>query len=637
MFCMGFALVLPLDILLMLSRALDILLIRRHHRAEKGSIEKAATMTRPAHSRIVPGTPLAVLKFGGSVLRDDAHLQLAVHEVYRELRGGRKVVAVVSAFLGQTDELVRRASTISDDPMGVAMLCATGEAVSVGMLTLALHRAGIPAIPLPPSMVGVRTCGNLLDADPIELCVQSTNRELQNAPVVVVPGFVGLSEDGHISLLGRGGSDLTALAYAHGLNAEVCRLLKDVDGVYTDDPHVNPHADRYVHIPFDLAKDMGDVVVQPKAREFAIKNEQPFELGAIAEPRWTHVGRSDQAETERAATVQPLRIGLLGYGTVGAGVAALLSAHPNLFQIASIGVRTLERDVQQDHKSLLTQDTDRVVNDCDILVELIGGTTVAAVHIENALRSGTDVVTANKALVAADGVQLRRLAAGHNATLRYSAAVGGALPAIELVDRLSAGPHEIIEITGILNGTCNFVLDRVIAGEVFDQAVAAAQEAGFAEADPTLDLDGSDVASKLAILMTHAAGMPITHESIQRNALLDLDPARIQAARERGQTLRLIARASRDMAAASTQWRFQVQVEEVSLECIWGKAKGAWNALEVTTRDGTTHSIRGMGAGRWPTAEAVMADLFDLYRHRHLVGHTPAKAASAMQDDVSIS
>src|SRR5260370_137560 len=179
---------------------------------------------------------ITVLKFGSSVLRSEKDLPNVVHEIYRAWRAGEQVIAVVSAFGDTTDQLLRRAENVCPQPdkSALATLLATGEAASSALLVLALGRAGIPARVLDAAQVGLRTVGGRLDADPVAVDSARLVSESRKA-VVVLPGFVGRGENGDTTLLGRGGSDLTALFLAHRLSAR-CVLVKDVDGVYTNGP-----------------------------------------------------------------------------------------------------------------------------------------------------------------------------------------------------------------------------------------------------------------------------------------------------------------------------------------------------------------------------------------------------------------
>ena len=252
--------------------------------------------------------PITVLKFGSSILRDEGDLPAVVGEVGALAAAGHRVVAVVSAMGGSTDDLLGRAGRICSNPDSSALssLLATGEATSAALLAMALNRGGIPAAVLDPGRVGPVTRGPLLDAEPVSFNREITLSTLSNRPVAVMPGFVGRDRGGEFSLLGRGGSDLTALVVAHFLGAERCRLVKDVDGIYESDPSVGArngcrrgHSDegpavaggaqrrdparprRYELLSWDGALRLGAKVTQPKALEYARTHRLSFEVGAM--------------------------------------------------------------------------------------------------------------------------------------------------------------------------------------------------------------------------------------------------------------------------------------------------------------------------------------------------------------------
>jgi len=301
----------------------------------------------------------------------------------------------------------------------------------------------------------------------------------------------------------------------------------------------------------------------------------------------------------------PLRVALLGCGTVGGGVLAHLLARPHLFQVTGVLVRDLCRDrgpglphhlFTADARELLGRGTDAVV-------ELLGGREPAGRLIRESLDLGRSVVTANKALLAEEIGPLADLAARRGACLLYSASVGGALPALETVRR-AAALGRIRALSGVLNGTCNFVLDRCLAGSSFPVAVAEAQAAGYAEADPALDLDGSDTAQKLALLAREAFGAGLRWNEIPRQGIEGLD-----GLLSSGKTVRLVAACERtaDGLVAS------VCPRELPDGHLFARAAGAGNALRIEMEDGSLTELTAEGAGRWPTSAAVLADLHDLH------------------------
>lgn len=236
--------------------------------------------------------PLTVLKLGGSVLRDESDLPVAVAEVRRHQEAGHRVLAVVSALGGTTEKLLasaRRLST-SPDPASLTALLATGEATSAALLALALDAVGLRTTVLEPAHVGPFTNGPLLDAEPLGLDGGSILEALERRPIAVLPGFIGRSLDGEVSVLGRGGSDLTALFAAHFLAADRCRLLKDVDGVYEGDPAAGGVSRRYRVLSWGDALALDPCILQPKALLVARRYRIAFEVGRPGEPAGTRVG-----------------------------------------------------------------------------------------------------------------------------------------------------------------------------------------------------------------------------------------------------------------------------------------------------------------------------------------------------------
>jgi len=234
---------------------------------------------------------IIVLKFGSSVLRTNEDLPAVVNEIYEWWLQDYRVVAVVSAFGNTTDQLTQRAYSVcvEPDPTLLAALLATGEAASSALLGLALRHAGIPARVFNAEQAGLTTLGPVLDAELIGLDKPGLLTALQKS-VVVLPGFVGRA-DGETTLLGRGGSDLTALFVAHQLEAQ-CILVKDVDGLYTSDPNneTGTNATRFVEVSYATARKVGGSVVQVKAIDFAERHQLSFTVSSIGADVSTQVG-----------------------------------------------------------------------------------------------------------------------------------------------------------------------------------------------------------------------------------------------------------------------------------------------------------------------------------------------------------
>ena len=574
---------------------------------------------------------IKVLKFGSSVLRTEEDLPLAAHEIYREWRLGARVLAVVSAFGDTTDRLLARAQSLcpEPEPAGLAALLATGEATSAALLGLALARAGIPVKVLDPAQAGLRTTGGRLDAELVSADVERLREELQSR-VVVLPGFVGRDAEGSATLLGRGGSDLTALFLAERLGGR-CVLVKDVDGLYTADPArpalARPR--RFQRVGWGTAAAVGGKVVQPKAVRFAESRGLSFEITAPGAAVSTEVCAGPDVTCAPSVSTPPLRIALLGCGTVGGGVYERLAALPEFFEVTGVATRTPLRAHAAGVPAHLNAfgPEELIEGDCDVVVELVGGVEQAGEFVSRALRLGRHVVTANKALVSSKWELLERCAAESRVTLRYGAAVGGVVPALETVARLRE-QGRIKSFAGVVNGTTNFILDRLASGEEFDSAVRAAQAAGYAETDPTLDLDGTDAAQKLVLLAREAFGVRLNVDEVRRVGLEQAEPARVRAARDEGLAVRLVA------SCRLTEKGVEASVvpTELPLAHPLATTEGAENRLLVETEAGKLHLVKGRGAGRWPTTEAVLADLFDL--RRELCGVAFEDTAEAFTADV---
>ncbi|HEX7332512.1 MAG TPA: homoserine dehydrogenase [Pyrinomonadaceae bacterium] len=540
---------------------------------------------------------IIVLKFGSSVLRSESDLPTAVHEIYRWWREGFQVVTVVSAFGNTTDELTQRAHSVCDQPNDelVAALLATGEAASSALLGLALNRSGIRATVLDAEQAGLATDGPVLDANLTSIDTVSVHEALRNG-VVVLPGFVGRGKSGKKTLLGRGGSDLTALFIAQRLGA-TCRLIKDVDGLYTSDPNATRTAARFGRVSYATAARVGGAVVQRKAIDFAEQHRLKLIVSSAGSSRATEIGPYPDSIVLTNAQVQPLRVALLGCGTVGGGVHQRLAALPEIFDVVGVGTRDVCLETL-------------IAEPVDVVIELLGGEEPARTLISKALRLGRHVVTANKCLLAKDLAILQRLASNNGVALKYSAAVGGVLPALETVTRARkfAPLHSI---SGVLNGTTNFILDQLANGSDLAGAVSAAQKHGYAERDSQLDLNGTDSAQKLILLARAAFDVDLPLSSIETHGIQNLNANQIQTARNNSRITRLVAECRRE----SHGFAAKVSPVELPFDHPLAHVRGVENRLLIQSQTGKSWDVCGSGAGRWPTTEAVLADLFDLWRN----------------------
>ncbi len=575
------------------------------------SNDPASVSTLPAGSE-----PVAVLKFGSSVLRGASDLDAAVAEIYRELRRGFRVLAVVSAFPGVTDRLAGLAGRrfAAPDPGCLARLLATGETASAALLGMALEEAGVPASVVDPEAVGLLVAGPPLDSEPVALDTRRLLGFLARTPVVVLPGFFGRSASGGPALLGRGGSDLTALFAAWSLRAGKCRLLKDVDGVYSTDPRTGASARRYSSISWEDAARVSGRLIQPKALQFARARGYTFALASACSSDETVIGTATSAPGEPGPRARPLRVALLGLGTVGMGVFEKLAARPDLFELTGIAVRNIgkSRD-RRVPRELLTDDPARLLErPTDVVLELIGGLEPAGSLIRSALAAGRSVVTANKAVIARHGEGLRQIACRSGARLLYSASVGGAVPVLERV-RLLARHHTIEQVSGVLNGTCNYMLEKLAEGVEFSVALGEAQRQGFAEADPHLDLSGADSAQKLSVLAHTAFGATLDPDAVRCSGIEGIGPERVRRAREEGKAVRLVATCRRTAAGLEAE----VRPEELPSQHPLSRAAGVENRVLIRVRGRKRDVLlSGKGAGRWPTSLSVCADLLEIVTGR---------------------
>ncbi|GAC1423163.1 MAG: hypothetical protein NVSMB5_16920 [Candidatus Velthaea sp.] len=328
----------------------------------------------------------------------------------------------------------------------------------------------------------------------------------------------------------------------------------------------------------------------------------------------------------------PVGIGLLGCGTVGGGVAHLLAVNAQAiartggsdFVLRAVAVRDLDksRPVTVEH-GLLTTDARAVIDreDVQLVVECIGGTGIAKELVERALTARKHVVTANKDLLATDGPRLAALAARAGVTLHYEAAVGGAIPIVRALADSLAG-EDVLEVGGILNGTTNFILSEMTRGASYAGALAEAQRLGFAESDPTNDVQGIDAAHKLAILAQLAFKRAVTSPQIARRGITEVSRDDVSLGARLGWKVKLVA-----CARSRTQIEASVTPAYVPSGHPFAEPVGAHNCIRVIGRASGTLTFAGAGAGQDPTASAVIGDIVAaLRRLAGIPGEAPVLA-----------
>jgi len=311
-----------------------------------------------------------------------------------------------------------------------------------------------------------------------------------------------------------------------------------------------------------------------------------------------------------ASFQRPIRVALLGFGTVGSSVARILvESKPQGLQLTHIFNRGVARKrVDWIPDVVWTEDLDAVLtSDVDVVVELAGGLDPAGGWVRRALEAGKSVVTANKKLIAFQGVELEKLAAQKGGHLKYGAAVAGGIPVIPGLEQGLAGDR-IERIEGILNGTCNFILSKMEAGAEYAAVLAEAQAKGYAESDPTEDVGGFDARAKLAILMRLAMRVEVNPEEIVPRPITAVSAVDFSYARDLSCTIRQIARAERTNGrVAATVGPMLVDVHS---PLAW--SRGTENMVIFSGHYGGDVVFSGHGAGGHPTAVAVVSDLLAL-------------------------
>jgi len=329
-----------------------------------------------------------------------------------------------------------------------------------------------------------------------------------------------------------------------------------------------------------------------------------------------------------SADGEPLKVVLLGCGTVGSEVARLLlSSAEDLrarvgrpLELVGIAVRRPGKERPGIDPALFTADAEALVTrpDVDLVIEVIGGLEPARSLILTALNHGISVVTANKALLAADGGTLFAAAAAAGADLYFEAAVAGAIPIIRPLRESLVG-DEITSVIGIVNGTTNYILDRMQSSDAgFDEVLAEAQELGYAEADPTADIEGFDAAAKAAILSSLAFHTRVTSVDVHREGIAGVTSDDVASARALGCVVKLLAICQLSDPDEAGERTVSVRVHPAMIPSTHPLAgvSGAYNAVFVESRSAGQLMFYGPGAGGSPTASAVLGDLVTVARNR---------------------
>jgi len=355
--------------------------------------------------------PVIVLNFGHSVLRSLEDYTDAASEIYRHYRQGTNVVAVTSAQGDQTDVLLAEARRIGPDGIAKNLpeLIQLGERKSAALLALALERIGAPAFVRQARDLGLKARGPHTEAELVDLDVKQLELDLKNHDIVVMPGYVAIGENDRPSLLGDGGADLTALYVAQA-----------------------------------------EVLISPKALDFAEETGLEFDIGMPGIPHYTRIGKKS-GKTGPSLAPKKLRIAMMGCGIVGGGVYRRVKAQSERFEMAKIMVRDKQKYLDQGYKDHeLTTDYQELVDaKPDIFIDVSGPIDPALEFTKDMLARGVHVVSANKQAIAAGGQSLIDFAKDKGSILQFSSAAGGGMPVLEMCIRERG---RITRVEALLNG-----------------------------------------------------------------------------------------------------------------------------------------------------------------------------------------
>jgi homoserine dehydrogenase len=351
-----------------------------------------------------------------------------------------------------------------------------------------------------------------------------------------------------------------------------------------------------------------------------------------------------KADSARAESLAPLGVAVLGCGVVGSEVVRLLTGQASDLEarvgrrldLVGIAVRRLNRARPGIDPGLFTTDAEGLVarDDVDLVIEVIGGIEPARSLILSALAHGSSVVTANKALLAQDGATLFTAAEQAGVDLYFEASVAGAIPIIRPLRESLVG-DEITSVIGIVNGTTNFILDKMDSeGAGFSETLAEAQDLGFAEADPTADIEGFDAAAKAAILSSLAFHTRVTGADVYREGITEVTSSDIASAREMGCVVKLLAicqlsDAEPDDPESERSVSVRVHPAMIPRNHPLASVSGAYNAVFVESRSAGRLMFYGPGAGGSPTASAVLGDLVTVARNRVRGASGPGESSYA--------
>ena len=330
-----------------------------------------------------------------------------------------------------------------------------------------------------------------------------------------------------------------------------------------------------------------------------------------------------------------INIGIIGFGTIGAGTAKILINNAEIIKrrlgLPVVLKRIADLDIKKDRgikleKGVLTEKAEDILNDpdIDIVIELIGGYEPAKKFILKAIENGKNIVTANKALLAVHGEEIYKAAASKGVDIGFEGSVGGGIPIIRILKEGLAA-NNILSIYGIINGTSNYILTKMTnEGRAFGDVLSEAQRLGYAEADPTFDIEGIDSAHKLTLLTTLAFGTPVKFDNIYTEGITRITPLDIEYAKEFGYKIKLLAISKMD----NGEIEVRVHPTMVPNEYLISTVDGVFNAIYIQGDAVGETMFYGRGAGDMPTGSAVVSDIIEIARNiiTNSVGRVPPPA-----------
>lgn len=314
-----------------------------------------------------------------------------------------------------------------------------------------------------------------------------------------------------------------------------------------------------------------------------------------------------------------IKIGLLGFGTVGKASYEIIQEQKSEIkeylgqdvEVVKVLVRDLEKYKDEKDYEIFTEDVNEIIEDpeIDVIMELAGGAGEVVEYWKKAIKAKKNIITANKDLLSRHYEEMMELAAENDVKIRYEAAVAGTIPVIAPMEKIAA-LNEVESVQGVLNGTCNFILSKMEDGGDYDSALKEAQDVGFAEADPSADVDGYDTMRKIRILATMAFKEPVKEEDIELEGISKIKPEDIEAAKAKDMRYKLVAEAKRE----DGEIKASVKLREVPINSILGGLDGGENAVIIQCSNAQEIVLRGLGAGGRPTGFSVVSDLLTMYK-----------------------